>query len=114
MKEMKEYMLLFRFEPSNVQPTLEQIKEMEIQWGVFIGGIAQQGNLISTNQLGFEGKKINANQQIEGGFHISDGLMVAGNMVLKAESIEAASEMAKQCPILLMGGNVEVRNIMPM
>ena len=40
--------------------------------------------------------------------------MVAGNMVLKAESLEVASELAKKCPILFMGGTVEVRTINPM
>ncbi|WP_298303127.1 YciI family protein [Flavobacterium sp.] len=40
--------------------------------------------------------------------------MIAGNMVLKAESIEVATEWAKKCPILFMGGTVEVRNVIPM
>jgi hypothetical protein len=35
-------------------------------------------------------------------------------MVLKADSMEAATELAKNCPILMMGGNVEVREIIPM
>jgi hypothetical protein len=116
MKKLKskEFMLLFRFEPSNEQPTPAQLKEMEEQWGGFIGGIAQQGNLVSTHHLGFSGKKISANQNTEDGFLVSEGQMVAGNMVLKAETIEAATELAKKCPILFMGGTVEVRDVMPM
>ena len=114
MTQLKEFMLLFRFEPSNEQPTPEQLQEMEKSWGAFIGTIAMQGKLVSTYQLGFEGKRIFANHTTEDGFHIAEGQMIAGNMVLKAESIEVASELAKKCPILFMGGTVEVRTINPM
>ena len=114
MTQTKEFMLLFRFEPSNEQPTPEQLQEMGKQWGEFIGNIAMQGRLVSTHQLGFEGKKISADQSTQDGFHIADGQMVAGNMVLKADSMEVATELAKKCPILLMGGTVEVRAINPM
>jgi hypothetical protein len=114
MTQTSEFMLLFRFQPSNEQPTPEQLQEMAKQWGEFIGNIAMQGKLVSTYQLGFEGKKIFANETTEDGFHIAEGQMVAGNMVLKAESLEVATELAKKCPILLMGGTVEVRTINPM
>ena len=114
MTQTKEFMLLFRFEPSNEQPTPEQLQEMSKQWGEFIGTIAMQAQLVSTYQLGFEGKKIFADQSTEDGFHIAEGQIVAGNMVLKAESMEVATELAKKCPILFMGGTVEVRTINPM
>ena len=107
-------MLLFRFEPSNEQPTQEQLQEMGKQWGEFIGTIAMQGKLVSTHQLGFEGKKIFADQSTEEGFHVAEQQMVAGNMVLRAETLEVATELAKKCPILFMGGTVEVRNVLPM
>jgi hypothetical protein len=114
MENLQEFMLIFRMEPSTEQPTAEQLQEMGQSWGKFIGTIAMQGNLVSTYQLGFEGKQITADKQIHEGFVIAEKQMMAGNMVLKAESIEAATELAKNCPILLMGGTVEVRSIIPM
>ena len=111
MTHLNEFMLLFRFEPSNEEPTQEQLEEMGKQWGEFIGTIAMQGKLLSTYQLGFEGKQLFADQSAKDGFYISENQMIAGNMVLKAESLEVASELAKKCPILLMGGSVEVRSI---
>lgn len=113
MTQLEEFMLLFRYEPSNAEPTQEQLQEMHKHWGEFIGGIAMQGKLVSTHQLGFEGKKIFANQNTEDGFHIAEGQIIGGNMVLKAESMESATELAKKCPILYMGGTVEVRNTIP-
>jgi hypothetical protein len=35
----------------------------------------------------------------------------AGYTLVKAESYEAAVDLAKGCPILTIGGNVEVREI---
>lgn len=114
MTQLKEFMLLFRYEPSNEEPTQEQLQEMHKHWGEFIDGIAMEGKLVSTHQLGFEGIKLFANQTIENGLHLSEGQTLGGNMVLKAESIEMAAELAKKCPILFMGGTVEVRDILPM
>ena len=107
-------MLLFRYEPSNEESTQEQLQEMHKLWGEFIGGIAMQGNLVSTHQLGFEGKKVLPDLSTKDGFHISEKQIIGGNMILKAESLESATELAKNSPILKMGGTVEVRNIIPM
>ena len=114
MTQEKEFMLLFRFEPSNTQPTPEQLQEMQKQWGEFIGTIAMQGKLVSTYQLGFEAKQIFADRTTKDGVHIADGQTLSGNMVLKAASIEVAAGLAKKCPILFMGGTVEVRDLIPM
>ena len=42
MTQLKEFMLLFRYEPSKAEPTQEQLQEMHKHWGEFIGGIAMQ------------------------------------------------------------------------
>jgi hypothetical protein len=114
MEQSKEFMLLFRYEPSNEEPTQEQLQEMQKLWGEFIGTIALQGKLVSTHQLGFEGKQIFADQTTQEGFHIAERQTLGGTMILKAASMEVATELAKKCPILFMGGTVEVRDIISM
>jgi hypothetical protein len=114
MPQTSQFMLLFRFEPGNEQPTPEQMQEMHKQWGEFIGSIAMQGKLVSTYQLGFEGMQIAADGTIDEAINIAEGKTLGGNMVLMADTMEVATELAKNCPILLMGGTVEVRNILPM
>ncbi|KOY87428.1 hypothetical protein AD998_15930 [bacterium 336/3] len=115
MVQKKEFMLLFRYEPNNDQQLTEsQINEMHQQWGAFIGNIAIQEKLVSTYQLGFEGVQVFSNKSVNEGFHISDKQVLGGNMVVRAISIHEAVEMAKDCPILLMGGTVEIRDIQPM
>lgn len=114
MTQLKEFMLLFRYEPSREEPTQKQIQVMQKHWGEFIGSIAIQGKLVNTYQLGLKGKKIYADLRTEDGLQIAEGLTIGGNLVLKSESIESATELAKKCPILNMGGTVEVRDVIPM
>lgn len=115
MEQKKEFMLMFRYEPSfDYQPTAAEMDEMHQQWGAFIGNIAIQEKLVSTHQLGFEGKQISADHSVISGMSISEKQILAGNMIVKANSLDEAVEIAKDCPILLMGGSVEVRDIQPM
>lgn len=115
MVQKKEFMLVFRYEPQqNYQPTAAEMNEMHQQWGAFIGNMAIQEKLVSTHQLGFEGKQIAADLSVNNGIYVADKQTLGGNMIVKANTIDEAVEMAKQCPILLMGGTVEVRNIQPM
>ena len=115
MKSSNEFMLLFRFEPNfNYQPSAEEQAQMHQQWGAYIGGLAIQEKLVGTHQLGFEGVKISADQSVNDGILIAENQTLGGNMVVKAANIQEAVTIAKGCPILMMGGNVEVRNILPM
>jgi hypothetical protein len=114
MSQKNEFMLLFRMAPSNEQPTAAQLEEMEQQWGAFFGKVGSQGAMVSTHHLGFTGKVITASQEALDGFHVADGQMVAGNLVIQANNMDEAIAIAKECPILYAGGSVEVRDVMPM
>lgn len=115
MKNAKNFMMIFRFQPdANYQPSQEELNEQHRAWGSFIGNLAVRERLVSTNQLGFEGKKLNADLSVSEGIEVAGGTTLGGNMIVVANSIDEAIEMAKDCPILQMGGNVEVRNILPM
>lgn len=110
----KDFMLLFSMPKSNQSPTAEQIAAMHQSWGVFIGGIAAQAKLVSTYRLGFEGTCLDASLNASESLKISDNQMISGNMIIKAKDIKEASAIAKDCPVLKMGGSVEIRNIIPM
>ena len=115
MVQKKEFMLVFRYEPSaEYQPTEAEMSEQHQQWGAFIGGLAMQEKLVSTHQLSFEGNQVFADKTVASGFHLADKQIVGGNMIVVAQSLDAATEIAKNCPILAVGGSVEVREISPM
>jgi hypothetical protein len=115
MSQSKEFMLLFRFDATQTyQPTEAEMAEQHQQWGSFIGNIAIQEKLVSTYQLGFEGKQVTTDRTVTNGIYVAQSETLGGNMVIRAKSIGEASEIAKGCPILNMGGRVEVREILPM
>lgn len=114
MENLQEFMLMFRMEPTFQQPTQEQINEMHQQWGSFIGGVASQARLVSTSRLGFQGKLIDSSMSVTDGITISDTQTLSGNMVIKAQDLNEAAEIAKGSPVLKAGGSVEIRTIIPM
>lgn len=114
METLKEFMLLFRMQPSNTAPTAEQIATMHQQWQKFIGNIASQAKLVNVSRLGFEGVIIKNDQTTENKIVVENNLTISGNLTMKAENIEEVIETARLCPVLFAGGTVEVRPAIPM
>ncbi len=110
---MKEFMMLFRSEPMTGQKlSPEQMQASIKQWQDWIGGIAAQGKFVSTSRLGYNGKIVKSGNVIIDGPYAEVKEILGGNMIVKAENMEEAIEMAKGCPTLSIGGNVEVRDTM--
>ena len=108
-------MLIFRFTPQfDSQPSEEDLAAQRQKWGAFIGNIALSEKLVSTHRLGFSGKKISSDLSVSDEILRTESQILSGNMVVKAKTIEEATELGKGCPILEMGGTVEVREILPM
>lgn len=115
MKNSKEFMLLFRFSPDfNHVPTEAEQMDQEKLWGAYIGNLAITEKLVSTAQLDFTGCTVNALKDVSPGIFISEGMTVGGNLVITINSLDEAIEIAKECPIISMGGQVEIREILPM
>ncbi|MEO5572519.1 MAG: YciI family protein [Bacteroidia bacterium] len=112
---MKEYMMIFRNEKNEgtEKPSAEQMQMVMKQWQNWIGGIAEKGNYSGTNRLLSEGKTIRPGKAITDGPYVEAKEVVGGYLVVKANSLDEAVEMAKSCPGLQYGGNVEIRSVMP-
>jgi hypothetical protein len=111
---MKEYLLVFRNEKKEggEKPSAEQMQAMMKQWQSWIGGIAAKGKYSGTNRLLPEGKTIKPGKVVTDGPYVEAKEVIGGYLIVKASSIDEAVEMAKSCPNLLYGGNVEVRTVM--
>lgn len=106
-------MMIFRndYNPT-FKPSAEQMQASLKQWQDWIGGIAAQGKFLSTNRLGFEGKTLKPNNVIADGPYAEVKEIVGGYILVKANSIDEAMKLAEGCPILNIGGHVEVRNVL--
>jgi hypothetical protein len=110
---MNEFMMIFRAAGMmEMDPTPEELQAMLEQWQSWIGNIAANGAFVSTNQLGFQGKTVKPGGVITDGPYAEVKEMVGGYIIVKAPTLDDAVAMAHGCPILLMGGHVEVRDVM--
>ena len=113
---MKEFALLFRNEAGNeAKITPEVLETLTANWQQWVGGIAAQGKLVSPgNRLGFDGRSIKSGDSVTEGPYAEVKDTLRGFHVVKADTIDEATEIARGCPILSIGGTVEVRDIIPM
>lgn len=110
--EPKEYILIFRAENmENYQPTEEEMKQIIEQWGQWIGGIAAKGQLVKTNELGEEATVVYPDGKAEATPYISQNKLVGGYMIVRVTSLAEATKLANKCPILAVGGTVEIRSL---
>jgi hypothetical protein len=56
-----------------------------------------------------EGRVVNARKVITDGPFVESKEIVGGFSIVQADSLDAAAQLAKGCPVLLTGGTVEVR-----
>ena len=113
---MNEFVLIFRNAANpDVQVSPEQMQEVIKQWQDWMGSLAAQNKLSSPgNRLGWEGKTLRPNNVVTDGPYAEIKEMISGFIVLKCDTLKEALELSKGCPIFKMGGNVEIRNVIPM
>src|SRR6476620_7687705 len=110
---MKEFLLLFRTDYDNVsKASPDQAEAMMKKWMDWIGGIAAQNKLATKgNRLQSSGRVVKSNNVVTNGPYTDIKESIGGYSIIKANNYEEAVEMAKGCPVLLAGGNVEGREI---
>ena len=110
---MTDFLLIFR-SPEHAGPAASP-EEMQANlklWMDWFGSIAAQNKLSDRgNRLAHGGKVVRPNQVITDGPYTEIKESISGYIIVKAESLEEAAASASTCPILLDGGNVEVREI---
>ena len=113
---MKEFLLVFRNDYKAVPAgSPGEMQTMMKKWMDWIGGIAAQNKLVDRgNRLTSDGKVVKGNNVITDGPYTEVKELIGGYTLIKAESLDEATELSKNCPILSVGGNVEVREINPM
>ncbi|RXK85322.1 YciI family protein [Filimonas effusa] len=111
---MKEFVLIFR---NSVDPASklspEQMQQLLNDWMNWMGGIAAQDKLADKgNRLSMtESKTIAPGDIVTDGPYTEVKEFINGFIVVKAVTIDEAVTLAKGCPILNIGGKVEVRKV---
>lgn len=113
---MKDFLFVFRNDYKAIeQRSPEEMQNSMKKWMDWMGNFAAQNKLIDRgNRLHSEGKLVNPGNIITDGPYADIKELIGGYTLVRAESLDDATEMAKNCPILDIGGTVEVREINPM
>ena len=114
---MKEFLLVFRSDNANNEPPLspEKFQARMKQWQDWIGSIAAQNKLVNGgNRLASEGRVVKAGNVVTNGPYVETKETIGGYIIVRANTLDEAAELSKNCPILSGGGNVEVRTVVPM
>lgn len=111
---MKEFVLIFRLKSiSDFTPSPEQMQQ-RMNW---LAKIASQNKLVDKGNtllptLG-SAKTIKSNNRVTEGAYTEIEEFISGYVVIKADTIDDAVEIAKNNPIFeQVGGNIEVREVL--
>lgn len=93
----------------------EQLQAMMKPWQDWMGGIAAQNKLVSPgNRLEADGRVVKPDNVVTNGPYVEIKEAVGGYIIIRAASLDEAAAISKGCPILTVGGTVEVRALVPM
>lgn len=110
---MKEFALIFRLKDiSDFKPSPEQIRERMI----WLGNITAQNKLVDEGNtlLPAPGaaKTVKPDNMVTDGPYTEIKEFISGYIIVRAESIDEAVEIAKGNPIFKIGGNIEIREVL--
>jgi len=108
---VSDFTFLYRGRDSNASP--EQMQRTMEKWRAWFKQLGEQGHLKDVGHpLENSGKVVRGKQK-----SVTDGPfaeakdVVGGFTLIQAHDLEQATELSKGCPILEVGGSVEVRPI---
>src|SRR5262249_4299344 len=88
----------------------EEMQQMLQKWNAWITEGLRQGWMLDAGDgLKKEGRVVNAKKVVSDGPFIEVKEVVGGFSIVQADTLDAAAELAKGCPIFLRGGSGGVR-----
>ncbi len=105
---MEKFVLIVR----GGMPPQDQMQAYMQKWGGWIGGLSQSGKMSDGSPLNPGGKMLSGSSSSD--IKDFDNNTIGSYMVVNANSIDEAMEIAKGCPALEVGGTIEVRAVMKM
>lgn len=111
---MKDFMFIFRGPtPEDLKLTPEQSQTAMQKWFDWIGELSAKGRYVAGDPLMREGKAIQGKKPVVTDGPFAEGKeLLGGYFIIKAESLEEATELAFGFPDFDTQGSVEIREIM--
>ena len=113
---MNEFLLVIHRDltSADAKPSPEQMQAAIKPFQDWIGGIAAQNKLVTPpKRWDSDGRVVKENNTVTNGPYAEIKESIGGMLIIRANDYDEAVEIAKGCPILLEGGNVEIRMTVP-
>jgi hypothetical protein len=110
---MPKFLFIYRRSRSLAdEMTPEQMQQQLQKWKTWINDGLQNGWLLDAGDgLTQDGRVVNSKKFVIDGPFVESKEVVGGFSIVQADTINAAAEVARGCPVLLTGGTVEVRQL---
>jgi hypothetical protein len=111
---MKDFLVLLREDDGRtIQHSASEMEKHQLNWKNWLEAANQKGRLTGGKALTLRGNVIrNFGAQISEGPYANGKEIVGGYLLIKAESLEEATELMKSCPVFESDGFAEVREVM--
>ncbi len=106
---MKDFLMLFRSEPQENPPSPEQLQAMLKEWEKWHAELEKNGQFVASEALNYSGRQLAPDGSVTDGPYAELKELVGGFTWVKAVDLDQAFELAKSCPMHMMGGHIEVR-----
>jgi hypothetical protein len=105
-----KFLFVYRNSSDSTRPMPpEEMQQMLQKWNTWITEGLRRGWILDAGDaLNPEGRVVGAKVVTDGPF-VESKEIVGGFSIIQADTIDAAAQLAKGCPGLLVGGTVEVR-----
>jgi hypothetical protein len=107
------YLLLLRHPTAATRPSPAELEKLMAKFALWRNDMKAKGQLVSTNGLEFTGRVLRAPAAtVHDGFFAETKEIIGGYVLIRARSLDDATEIAKGCPALYQTGtNVEIRPV---
>lgn len=109
---MPKFLFIYRdaCDPNQKAPSPQEMQAILEQWGAWIGKFSQSGQIVDPGDgLKPSGCVLRPKGMVSDGPFAEAKEIVGGFSVVSVDSYDAALKIAKECPAVLAGGSIEIR-----
>lgn len=109
----KQFLFVFRAPQDQPDPAPEEMQKIFGSWMAWIQALKAKGVYVAGQPLEEAGKVLRGprGKSLTDGPFVESKEIVGGYLIVTADSLDAATTLAKDCPGLSYGGTTEVRPI---
>lgn len=109
---MPKYLLVYRSEPMTKAPSPEEMQSSLKMWGDWIAKFMATGEVVDGGDgLQETGKVVRGGGIVTDGPFMESKEILGGYSIINAVDFDRAVQITHECPMVLVGGSVEIREL---